>query len=374
MAHRWRQLDPRTSTTIWQVTGLLLLTLLWLSGPGRVAGVVLLLLLTIMALARWRFSLPAWTVLLDQLFCLGTVPFWPGAVYGLGLPLFEAVRGGRAWLFIPGLLGCIYFQSSLPLVVVLLQAALSGWVIRAWAEEAGVYRDEADRQRRERYELESLREELLTANVQIARMAELAERNRIAQDLHDNVGHELTGAVLALQAFEKLRQESDPLADEMLEHTKERLTSSARQLREAAHGIKPVVPVGIERFEEICRSFTACPLELHVFGATSDLPAYLWSVLEACLREGLTNVVRHSQARQVDVFLDVNPFLVRLCVQNDGEAARKAKDGVGLRNLRQRARSVGGSISVDDTNGFRLVCVLPLERRDRLGDTREDEA
>lgn len=210
-----------------------------------------------MALARWRFSLPAWTVLLDQLFCLGTVPFWPGAVYGLGLPLFEAVRGGRAWLFIPGLLGCIYFQSSLPLVVVLLQAALSGWVIRAWAEEAGVYRDEADRQRRERYELESLREELLTANVQIARMAELAERNRIAQDLHDNVGHELTGAVLALQAFEKLRQESDPLADEMLEHTKERLTSSARQLREAAHGIKPVVPVGIERFE---RSAAASPL------------------------------------------------------------------------------------------------------------------
>ena len=199
MGHGWRQLDPRTSTAIWRVSGLLLLTLLWLSGPGGEAGVVLLLLMAIMAVARWRFALPGWTVLLDQLFCFGTVPFWPGAVYGLGLPLFEAVREGRAWLVIPGMIGCIYFQPSFPLVAVLLQAALSGWVIREWAGEVGLYRAEADRQRRERYELESLRAELLTANVRIARMAEITERNRIAQDLHDNVGHELTGAVLALK-------------------------------------------------------------------------------------------------------------------------------------------------------------------------------
>ncbi|KLU39052.1 MAG: histidine kinase [Peptococcaceae bacterium 1109] len=374
MGHGWRQLDPRTSTAIWRVSGLLLLTLLWLSGPGGEAGVVLLLLLAIMAVARWRFALPGWTVLLDQLFCFGTVPFWPGAVYGLGLPLFEAVREGRAWLVIPGMIGCIYFQPSFPLVAVLLQAALSGWVIREWAGEVGLYRAEADRQRRERYELESLRAELLTANVRIARMAEITERNRIAQDLHDNVGHELTGAVLALQAFERLWEERDPLAAEMLSHTKERLTKSARQLREAAHRIKPLAFVGIERFEEICRGFTACPLQLHVFGDTSDLPVYLWSVLEACLKEGLTNVIRHSQATQVDVVLDVNPFIVRLCVQNDGEAVGRAKDGVGLRNLRQRARAVGGSISVNDTNGFRLVCVLPLRQRNGIGDTREDEA
>ena len=108
--------------------------------------------------------------------------------------------------------------------------------------------------------------------------------------------------------------------------------------------------------------------------ATLDLPVYLWSVLEACLKEGLTNVIRHSQATQVDVVLDVNPFIVRLCVQNDGEAVGRAKDGVGLRNLRQRARAVGGSISVNDTNGFRLVCVLPLRQRNGIGDTREDEA
>ena len=87
MGHGWRQLDPRTSTAIWRVSGLLLLTLLWLSGPGGEAGVVLLLLLAIMAVARWRFALPGWTVLLDQLFCFGTVPFWPGAYTDWAFPI-----------------------------------------------------------------------------------------------------------------------------------------------------------------------------------------------------------------------------------------------------------------------------------------------
>ena len=93
-----------------------------------------------------------------------------------------------------------------------------------------------------------------------------------------------------------------------------------------------------------------------------------WSVLEPCLKEGLTNAARHGAPGKVLVTLDVGPRIVRLCVHNPagggagsgrGVVAAEAP-GLGLRSLRQRARAVGGSLTTDATNGFRLICVLPL--------------
>ncbi len=361
MSEQWGRLNPVISIVMWRVIGLLLLTLLWLNDLSKEVGVILLLFLLIMAVARWRFSLPGWTILLDQLACFVTVPFWPQAVYGLAIPLFEGVLIGKPWVFIPGLIGTLYLQPTLPLIVVLIQAGLSGWFIRGWSLETNMYRQEADTQRRDRYELENLKAELLMANVRVARMAELTERNRIAQELHDNVGHELTGAVLAIKAFEQLWKEKDPLAVDMFSQAKERLNKSALYLRQTAHNIKPMVPTGISRFEEICKSFKACPLEQKIFGDTTKVPVHLWSVLEPCLKEGLTNVIRHAKAKKVDVTLDINPHIVRLCIRNDGETNATSRTGMGLRNLRQRARAVGGNISTDNTNGFRLVCVLPID-------------
>jgi signal transduction histidine kinase len=92
------------------------------------------------------------------------------------------------------------------------------------------------------------------------------------------------------------------------------------------------------------------------------VPVHAWGVLEPCLKEALTNAARHVSARSVDVSLDVGPRIVRLCVHNPtrGAAATANGRGLGLHNLAQRARAVGGSISIDAREGFRLICVLPL--------------
>jgi signal transduction histidine kinase len=107
-------------------------------------------------------------------------------------------------------------------------------------------------------------------------------------------------------------------------------------------------------------------------------------VLEPCLKEGLTNAARHGAPGKVSVTLDIGPRIVRLCVHNEagGSAglgvgagaagpaehgeARAEVQGLGLRNLRQRARAVGGSLTTDTSNGFRLICVLPLSEPPRL--------
>ncbi|ABR49836.1 integral membrane sensor signal transduction histidine kinase [Alkaliphilus metalliredigens QYMF] len=363
MINEWEARTPRTSTIIWRILGLLLLCLLWLRGQNSEVGVVLLLFLTMMALARWRFALPGWTVIIDQGACLIMLPLWPYAAFGLVMPTFEGMLMGQPWYILPGLIGSLFFsETSIPLAGALIQAGFSGWTIRGWSQETNVYRQEADRERRDRYELESLKGELLLANVQVSRMAQLSERNRIAQELHDDVGHELTAAVLAVQAFEQLWKEEDPLAEDMFLQAKKRLSNSAHHLRETVHNMKPIKAIGIDRLEEICSGFTACPVNLKVYGDTSRVSAYLWSILEPCLKEALTNVLRHTKATKVEVSLDINPHIVRLSVHDDGVNSPGTGIGMGLRNLRQRARTVGGSVSTDATDGFRLVCVLPMEK------------
>ncbi len=155
-------------------------------------------------------------------------------------------------------------------------------------------------------------------------------------------------------------------------------------LRRTVRGIAPEAAEGVGSLEEICRRFTACPVAFAVHGDTAAVPVHAWGVLEPCLKEALTNASRHEAASRIDVSLDVGPHIVRLCVHNPqgglpyrppgglpyrpqgGQPYRPVRGsapgghGLGLRNLAQRAAAVGGSISTDTQDGFRLICVLPL--------------
>jgi len=357
---------------LWRALGICLLSALWFRGGFGAEALVLILLLAILAIARWRFPrFPAWTALVDQAACVAFLFLWPDAVFALALPAFDAAAAGAPWLALPVLAIVTAAGSwSVPLAAALTGAALAGWAVRLWAAQVESARRDADRDRRDRYDMEGLKGDLLAANIRSARMAELAERARIARDLHDHAGHELTAAHLALQAYGKLRESGDPQAEEMLEQARRRVGEGLEVLRATVHGLTPRQAVGLGAFEEICRRFTVRPVAFGVHGNTERIPVHVWSVLEPCLKEALANGARHAGTGRIDVNLDVGPRIVRLSVHNGprpGAApgapvgAASEGSGMGLRNLRQRAHAVGGSVSVDASDGFRLVCVLPLD-------------
>lgn len=359
MLNQWD--SPENCTILWRILGLFLLSILWLLGQGGEVGIILLLLLSIMALARWRFSLSGWSILFDQLVCLIAIPLWTHAPYALAIPLFEGMLVAKPLLLLPILIAAVAIPFfSLPLIAAFIYAGFSGWAIGRWARETQLYIQEADQQRRDKYQLERLKSELLLANFQVAKVAELSERDRIARELHDSVGHEITAAVLAFQAFEQLWREGDPLAEDMFQQGRERLSNSAHKLRETVHNMKPTAVIGIDSLKDIINGFTLCPVDFKVFGDTSRVPVYLWTILEPCLKEALTNVIRHAEATRVDITIDVNPHIVRLSIYNNGTDGNIEGNGIGIRNLRQRARAVGGSLSIDISDGFRLICVLPI--------------
>ncbi len=312
-----------------------------------------------MAASRWRFSLPAWTVLIDISFCLIFLPFWGWSLYGLALPLLESIWKGRLRYSVP--IPIIVFASgamSVYLLWFLLSAALIGSVLRFWNQQRNTYLDEIDKGRKERYELERLKTDLLQANSETAQMAEITERNRIARDLHDHLGHDLTGALLALQAYEQLKQGEK--AEDMFAQVKERLIRSTKLLRETVHDMTPTALIGEQQLESIAQNFNHCQVSYVKSGDITSVPIYLWSLLVPCLKEALTNVVRHSNATQVEIQLDVTQAIVRLSIQDNGTNSAYVTGGSGIRNLKIRARAAGGSISVNASSGYLIVCVLPI--------------
>jgi two-component system sensor histidine kinase DesK len=356
-----QRITPGTVALLWRLAGVIVLAVLWLEAPGSEVGLILVLVLAILGLARWRFPLPAWTTLADQAAGALVLTFWPPAAFAVALPVFDACLAARPAYALPTIVVLFVFHAwSFPLVAVLAAAALAGFTVHLWRSQLSGARDEADRDRRERYELEGLKAELLSANVRVARMAEAAERARIARDLHDNAGHEITAAMLALEAYRGLRDHGDPEAGELFDEAARRVADGMEILRRTARGISPDVPLGVGPLEEICRRFTACPVAFAVHGDTAAVPVHAWGVLEPCLKEALTNASRHEAAGRIDVSLDVGPHIVRLSVHNSVRGAGTEGRGLGLRSLAQRAAAVGGSIATDTRDGFRLVCVLPL--------------
>ena len=350
---------------------MLLLAGLWLTARGSEIGLVLILALATLGLARWRFPLPAWTTLVDQAACAAVAAvFWPDAALAFALPVFDCCLAALPAYAIPAIVALFLLHAwSLPVAAAMTVATLAGLAVRLWKRQLHEARGEADRDRKERYDLESLKGELLSANVRIARMAEAAERARIARDLHDHAGHEIAAAGLALEAYQGLADAGDPQAAGLLDEARRRVADGMEILRRTVRGLSPESGVGVGSLEEICRRFTACPVAFEVHGDTGAVPVHAWGVLEPCLKEALTNASRHETPGRIDVSLDVGPHIVRLCVHNPVKGPAPGGHGLGLRSLSQRARAVGGSIATDTRDGFRLICVLPLgdeTRRDGL--------
>jgi len=371
-----KELTPAAMILAGRLLGLSLLLLLWLREGRGAEELLFVLFLAVLGLSRWRFERqPSWTLLFDEAACLAATTLWPSAALGLALPLLEAAYAGSLRFALP-LLAIIALQGApgLPLLAAFAAALLLGLGGRSWSRGLESLRLEADGERRERLDLESLKSELVSDNLNSARMAGAAERGRIARELHDHVGYALTAAHLALQAFGILRQAEngqagDGQAEELLAEAGARVEQGLALLRSTLRGLAPEGEEGLESFEEICRRFAPARVDLEVRGDTDRIPVFAWAVLAPCLKEALSNGTRHGGARSFAVSLDVGPSIVRLAVRSGeteaiakaGEGPVPAGGGQGLRNLRRRARAVGGNVNVEAAAGFRLVCVLPLD-------------
>ena len=174
-----------------------------------------------------------------------------------------------------------------------------------------------------------------------------AERERIARDLHDLLGHTLSVIVLKSELAGKLAERDPARAAQEIREVERIARGALSEVRSAVSGYR-----GSGLRAELAR----CKLALGTAGVRLELdaealtlPTSVEYAMEMVLREAVTNIVRHAGARAVTVRIGQEGHQFVLEVQDDGAGRRGAAEGTGLTSMRERVRAAGGQFGLSST-------------------------
>ncbi len=201
--------------------------------------------------------------------------------------------------------------------------------------------------------------QLSLAREQIARLAVGEERLRFARDLHDLLGHSLSVIALKSELAGRLIKSTPGLAAHEVEDIEKVAREALREVREAVAGYRqPTLAAELAGAHE---ALTAAGIQSHVDQDHAPLPPAVEAVLAWTVREGVTNVMRHSQAKRCSIRISNQDGRATVEVVDDGRGGT-LEAGTGLRGLRERVLERSGTLTAEPLphEGFRLRVTLPL--------------
>jgi two-component system, NarL family, sensor histidine kinase DesK len=202
--------------------------------------------------------------------------------------------------------------------------------------------------------------ELRAARDDLARLAVTEERLRIARDLHDLLGHTLSVISLKSELAAKLVHRDPARAASELGEVQAVTRQALTEVREAVHAYRGLA---LDDALDGARSaLTAAGIELRLDRSQAALPPEVSAVLAWAVREGTTNVVRHSGARTCSIHVTATDTTAAVEVEDDGSGGQPGFAGSGLAGLAERAAGLRGRLEAGTRpeGGFRLRLSVPL--------------
>jgi two-component system, NarL family, sensor histidine kinase DesK len=200
---------------------------------------------------------------------------------------------------------------------------------------------------------------LRKANEEIEHLAKVAERERIARDLHDVLGHTLSVITLKSELAGKLMDRDPQRAAQEIHEVEEISRQALSDVRDAIRGYRSQ---GL--LAELARAkstLETAGLTVECDAAASvNIPAMQESILSLAVREAVTNIVRHAHARTCRMRLEQQNGSCRLQISDDGRGCN-GNEGNGLRGMRERVEMVGGTLQRIGASGTTVTITLPLK-------------
>lgn len=236
-----------------------------------------------------------------------------------------------------------------------------------------IRQSEINRQRSEKLaaDLRQANEQLHALNLQTQRLAIVEERNRMARELHDSLGHRLTVAVVQLEGAQRLIPSDPGRAAKMLGNVREEMKNSLTDLRQNVAALRTPLeddlPLGaaLKRLVSAFETNTGLAIEMDIPDALPEfLPAHRLAVYRAA-QETLTNTQKHASAKRIWMSLRASASAITLTTEDDGKGmAEETEAGFGLRGLRERAALLGGQLDIGESErgGARVSFSIPLDK------------
>src|SRR5579864_4173401 len=200
---------------------------------------------------------------------------------------------------------------------------------------------------------------LRKANEEIENLAKVAERERIARDLHDVLGHTLSVITLKSELAGKLVDRDPQRAGKEIREVEQISRQALSDVRDAIRGYRSQGLAA--ELAQAKSTLETAGLTVQCDAATTmKLPPVQESVLSLAVREAVTNVVRHAQARTCRMRLEQKNGSCKFEIHDDGCGSSNG-EGNGLRGMRERVEMLGGTLDRSTETGTTLTITLPLK-------------
>lgn len=212
-------------------------------------------------------------------------------------------------------------------------------------------------------ELKRKNSELIQAKDDEVYLGRLKERNRIAREIHDNVGHMLTRAILQLGALITICK--DETLKGGLNELKNTLDTAMNNIRNSVHDLRDEaidIPSAVEEITAPLKKDRILKLEIDI---SSEVDKDVKYAIIGVVKEAVSNIIKHSTNENVDITLIEHPAMYQLVIHDYGNKGsmgteREGTDlsGMGLDNIRTRINGVGGNVLITQNDGFRIFVTI----------------
>lgn len=293
---------------------------------------------------------------------------FPSLIFFLPLFLYDLFMTPYVYIGIVCVAPIVYKFNSLPYVSYILISALCVFVFvmrkRSFdlAELKKNYTALRDNMQEEYNKLRSRNKDLLERQEYEVTNATLAERNRIAREIHDTVGHIISRCLLQIGAL--IAVSPDGSVKEGLNSVKETLSTGMDNIRESIHNLHEDSMNLEDKLNEILDNFTFCETD-YTYSITSNMTMKLKYTILYIVKEALSNVIKHSKATKVTIIISEIPSFYQILIHDNGIGSAKLHSvnakSMGLSSFYERVNEMNGNINVTNDNGFKIYITIPKE-------------
>lgn len=206
-------------------------------------------------------------------------------------------------------------------------------------------------------QLEKQNKELLEKQDYEINLATVTERNRIARDIHDNVGHLLSRSILQIGAL--LAINKDETTKENLKLVKDTLSEAMDSIRSSVHDLHEKSIDLQTEIQKLIDSFKFCPVKFD-YEVETNPDKNIKHCFITVTKEALSNIIKHSNATYALAVIREHPALYQLIIQDNGSCSSfNSANGIGLKNITDRVTAIGGNINISTDKGFKIFISAP---------------
>lgn len=284
---------------------------------------------------------------------------WPAFVPYIPLFFYDVRATGQNMLMaavIPACINavfCLYPTLCFPFLLVLAIAFLLAAYTRKNEKLVRELHQIRDRSTEAEIHLKERNQALIQKQNFEIHAATLAERNRIAREIHDNVGHLLTRSLLQTGALNVTNQ--DPSLAEPLATLNDTLNTAMTSIRTSVHDLYDESIDLCHVLQDIVSQDHAIPIRLE-YDVEHELPREIKYAFISIVKEAIHNIDKHSNGTTGKVTVREHPGFLLLQIRDNGDCRNDpfTSDGIGLSGIRDRVSSLGGTLRIDTNHGFQI--------------------